>query len=88
MEKEIFVELFHRDVEKIREKVWHNIHTKIKHFEFRDLVLMYDSKFFKHPGKMKTHWLGPYLVKEITDGGVVKLEKLDGIEVRGIVKWS
>ena len=46
---------------------------------------MYNSNFFKHPGKLKTHWLGPYVVKEITDGGEVKLEKLDGIEVRGLI---
>ena len=49
---------------------------------------MYDGKIFKHPGKLKTHWLGPYLVKEITDGGAVKLEKLDGTEVRGIINGS
>ena len=40
---------------------------------------MYENNFFKNPGKLKTHWLGPYVVKEITDGGVVKLEKLDGM---------
>ena len=49
---------------------------------------MYNSKFFKHPGKLKTHWLGPYVVKEITDGGALKLEKLDGTKVRGMVKGS
>ena len=42
---------------------------------------MYDIKLFKHPRKMKTHWLGSYVVIEITDGGAMKLEKLDGIEV-------
>ena len=46
---------------------------------------MYDNKCFKHPGKLKTHWLGPYVVKEIIDGGAVKLEKLDGMKVRGLV---
>ena len=49
---------------------------------------MYDSKFSKHPGKLKTHWLGPYVVKEITDSGVMKLEKLVGTEVRGLVNGS
>lgn len=24
------------------------------------------------------HWLGPYVVKEITDGGIVQLVKLNG----------
>ena len=49
---------------------------------------MYDKKNFKQPGKLETHWLGPYVVKEITDGGAVKLEKLDGTEVRGLINGS
>ena len=48
----------------------------------------YENKIFKHLGKMKTHWLGPYVVKEMIDGGAVKLEKLDGTEVRGLVNGS
>ena len=51
-------------------------------------VLMYNNKFFKNPGKLKTHWLGPYVVKEIIDGGEVKLEKIDGTEVRGLINGS
>ena len=38
-----------------------------KNFEVGGIVLMYDSTFFKHPGKLKIHWVGPYVVKEITD---------------------
>ena len=49
---------------------------------------MYDNKFLKHPGKMKTHWLGPYVVKKITNRGAVKLEKLDQTEVRGLINGS
>ena len=41
-----------------------------------DLVLLYDSQFAKLPGKFRKHWLGPYLVKEITDGGAVRLATL------------
>ena len=46
---------------------------------------MYDNKLFKHLGKIKTHWLGPYVIKEITDGGVVNLEKLDRTELKGLI---
>ena len=49
---------------------------------------MYEIKFFKHPGKIKTHWLGPYVVKAITDGGAMKLEKLDATEVKGLINGS
>ena len=49
---------------------------------------MYDDKLFKHPGKLKTHWLGPHVVKEIIDGGAMKLEKLDDMKVRGLINRS
>ena len=88
LEEECFVAGFHQNVEKKRKKVWHDRHIKSNHFEFGGLVLMYDSKFFKHPGKLKMHWLGPYVVKEITNGGEIKLEKLDGIEVTGLINGS
>ena len=37
---------------------------------------------------MKIHWLGPYVVIEITKGGEVQLEKLDGTPLRGLVNGS
>ena len=44
----------------------------------QDLVLLYDSKFIKHLGKLQMHWLGLYLVHSITSGGTVQLQQLDG----------
>ena len=46
---------------------------------------MYDRKFFKNLGKLKTHWLGPYNVMHITNGGTKKLQKLYGTPVKGLV---
>ena len=88
LEEERFGVGFHQNVEKKRKKGWHDRHIKNKQFEIGRVVLIYDSKFFKHLGKLKTHWLGPYVVKEITDGGAVKLEKIDGIQVRGLITGS
>lgn len=34
------------------------------------------------------HWLGPYFIKEITDGGVVQLVKLNGDPFLGEVNGS
>ena len=34
------------------------------------------------------HWLGPYVVKEVTDGGVVQLAKLNGDPFPGKVNGS
>lgn len=41
-------------------------------------MLLYDSKFTEFPGIFLMHWLGPYIVKEIMDGGVVYLMKMKG----------
>ena len=41
-------------------------------------MLLYDSKFTKFLGKLKTHWKGPYVVQKVTDGGAVQLAKLNG----------
>jgi len=47
-------------------------------FKVDDLVLLYDNKFEKFLGKFRMHWLGPYVVKEVTDGDAVQLVKLNG----------
>ena len=67
LEEECFIAGFHQNVEKQRQKVWHNRHINNTQFSIGGLVLMYDNKFFKHPGNLGTHWLGPYVVKEITN---------------------
>lgn len=79
---------FHQQVQKQREKVWHDHHIKVRTFKENDLVLLYDSKFEKFPGKLCMHWLGPYVVKEVTDGGVVQLAKLNGDSFLGRVNGS
>jgi hypothetical protein len=48
-------------------------------------VLLYDSKFLQHPGKFHMHWLGPYMTRFVIEVGVVKLEKLDGEVMEGMV---
>ena len=51
-------------------------------------MLLYDSKFIKHPGKLQMHWLGLYLVHSITSSGVVKLQQLDGAVLPTLVNGS
>ena len=41
-------------------------------------MLLYDSKFVKFLGKFKMHWLGPYQIQYVTEGGSVQLNKLNG----------
>ena len=62
LEEDRFIAGFQQQVQKAKEKAWHDRHIKKKHFRVGDLVLMYDSKFMKFPGKFRAHWKGPYLV--------------------------
>jgi hypothetical protein len=71
MEEDRIIEGFHQEVQKERDKCWHDQHIKRKSFKEGDLVLLYDSKFFQHPRKVRMHLLGPYEVKTVIDGGVV-----------------
>ena len=57
-------------------------------FKENDLVLLYDNKFEKFPGNLRMHWLGPYVVQEVTDGGAVQLAKLNGDPFPGTVSGS
>ena len=78
LEEDRFIAGFHQKVQKAREKAWHDRHIKSKTLQIGDLVLLYDSKFIKFPGKFKTHWLGPYQIQQVTEGGAIQLSKLDG----------
>ena len=60
LEEDRFIVGFHQQVQKEREKTWHDRHIKYKAFKEGDLVLLYDIKFAKFPSKFCMHWLGPY----------------------------
>jgi transcription antitermination factor NusG len=70
LEEDKFIARFHQQVQKEREKAYHDRKIKKKAFKQGDLVLVYDSKFINHPGKFRTHWLKPYEVTYVTEGGV------------------
>ena len=50
LEEENFNAGFHQNVEKQRQKAWHDRHIKNKQFIVGVLVLMYENKVFKHQG--------------------------------------
>jgi hypothetical protein len=70
LEEERFITGFHQQVQKEREKAYHDRDIKKKAFKQGDLVLLYDSKFMKHLGTFRTHWLGPFEVTHVIEGGV------------------
>lgn len=71
LEEDMFIEGFHQQVKKERENAWHDRHIRKNKFQVGALVLLYDITFVKFPWKFKTHWLGPYVINNITDGGMV-----------------
>ena len=57
---------------------WHDRFIKKKVFYEGDWALLYDSRLkcdFK--GKLRTRWLGPYLVDRVFDNGTVRLVTID-----------
>jgi hypothetical protein len=88
MEEDRILAGFHQQVHKARDKAWHDRHIKRKTFKEGDLVLLYDNKTLQHPGKLRMHWLGPYEVKTIMEGGAVQLRDLAGAYLRGMVNES
>jgi len=55
IEEEIFLARFHQQVQKQHEKAWHDRHIQLQTFKVNDMVLLYDSKFDKFPGKFRMH---------------------------------
>ena len=88
MEEDWILAGFHQQVQKARDKSWHDRHIKKKTFKEGDLVLMYDSKSLQHPRKIRMHWLGPYEVKIVTHRGVIQLKDLGGTKTRGMINGS
>jgi hypothetical protein len=52
------------------------------------MVLVYENKFMKHRGKFRTHFLGPYEVAYVTEGGFSQLKTLNQEWKEGLVNGS
>ena len=44
-----------------------------KSFKEGDQVLLYDSKLHLFPGKLKSRWMGPFIVQQASPNGSVDL---------------
>ena len=72
--------------EKRRQKRWHDKNVRSKEFQHGDLVLLYTLK--KQKRKLKMRGLGPFVINEITNGGAVRLETLDGEPMGSFINGS
>ena len=51
----------------------HDQHIARKNFKQGDQVLLYDSKLHIFLGKLKSRWIGPFVIHQVYPNGVVDL---------------
>ena len=54
-------------------KRWHDQLISNKKFKEGQRVLLYDSKLHIFPGKLKSRWIGPFIIHQVHLNGVVEL---------------
>ncbi|GKB53334.1 reverse transcriptase domain-containing protein, partial [Tanacetum coccineum] len=65
---------------KERTKKWHDFKLRgDKDFNVGDLVLLFNSRFKMHPGKLKSRWYGPNMVKPVYPYGTVEITDKNGV---------
>ncbi|CAJ2673056.1 unnamed protein product [Trifolium pratense] len=60
---------------KARTKRYHDAQLVPKKFHEGQLVLLFNSRFKLFPGKLKSKWSGPFVVKEVFPHGAVEIFK-------------
>jgi hypothetical protein len=61
-----------------RRKSFYDSKLKPKILNPNDLVLLYDSRFQKFPGKFKMRWFGPYRILKTYENGSMELQDFEG----------
>ena len=59
---------------KLRMKELHDRHIVQKSFHEGQHVLLYDSRLHLFPGKLKSRWIGPYMIRSISAFGQLRLK--------------
>ncbi|RVW87026.1 Retrovirus-related Pol polyprotein from transposon 17.6 [Vitis vinifera] len=65
-------------VAKQRMKKWHDQLISNKKFQEGQRVLLYDTRLHIFPGKLKSRWIGPFVVHRVHSNGVVELLNSNG----------
>ncbi|RVW44008.1 Retrovirus-related Pol polyprotein from transposon 17.6 [Vitis vinifera] len=65
-------------VAKQRMKKWHDQLISNKEFQEGQRVLMYDTRLHIFPGKLKSRWIGPFIIHRVWSNGVVELVNSNG----------
>ncbi|XP_014522340.1 uncharacterized protein LOC106778858 [Vigna radiata var. radiata] len=59
---------------KDKVKFYHDKKLIKRTFHPGELVLLFNSRLKLFPGKLKSKWLGPFVVKQVFQNGAVELE--------------
>ncbi|RVW61816.1 hypothetical protein CK203_065726 [Vitis vinifera] len=59
-------------------KKWHDQLISNKEFQEGQKVLMYDTRLHIFPGKLKSRWIGPFVIHRVYSNGVVELLNSNG----------
>ena len=59
---------------KEKMKVFHDKHIVRKTFEIGQKVLLYNSRLHLFPGKLRSKWSGPFIVRTVYSNGAVEIE--------------
>ncbi|KAL6324171.1 hypothetical protein AAG906_006442 [Vitis piasezkii] len=65
-------------VAKQRMKKWHDQLISNKEFQEGQKVLMYDTRLHIFPGKLKSRWIGPFIIHRVYSNGVVDVLNSNG----------
>ena len=60
-------------ISKERSKKWHDQMVACKNFQKGDQVLLYNSKLHIFPGKLKSRWIGPFIIHQVYPNGSTEL---------------
>eukprot|EP00253_Pinus_taeda_P021651 PITA_21651 len=75
--EQILQALLHTEVVQLQRKIWHDKNIKEKKFQEGDWALLYDSRYKYFKAKLRTKWLGPYIVEKCNDNGSVLIRTID-----------
>ena len=63
-------------ISKAKRKALHDRHINRKSFHIGQKVLLYNSRLHLFPGKLKSKWAGPFVVKDVSSHGAVEVENV------------
>nr|XP_033511448.1 uncharacterized protein LOC117276215 [Nicotiana tomentosiformis] len=58
---------------KEKTKRWHDKHIQHREFEVGQEVLLFNSRLKLFPGKLKSRWVGPFVIVSVRPHGAVEL---------------